>query len=143
MALFGVIGCLMFITCFATTKERVQPIKEENLNIARDVKILFRNDQWRILSVYNFMMLVAVVIRGGAVVYYVNSVLHKGADVITIFMLGGMFASMLGSVLAKPFGTRFVRSDSLSGLIFSPPRWAWSALSSRYNIGLRCSACIF
>ncbi len=30
MALFGVIGCLMFITCFATTKERVQPIKEQN-----------------------------------------------------------------------------------------------------------------
>ncbi|MGS4387852.1 glycoside-pentoside-hexuronide (GPH):cation symporter [Klebsiella oxytoca] len=109
MAIFGVIGCLMFITCFATTKERVQPIKEENLNIARDVKILFRNDQWRILSVYNFMMLVAVVIRGGAVVYYVNSVLHKGADVITVFMLGGMFASMLGSVLAKPFGTRFCK----------------------------------
>ena len=109
MALFGVIGCLMFITCFATTKERMQPIKEQNLNIARDVKILFRNDQWRILSVYNFMMLVAVVIRGGAVVYYVNSVLHKGADVITIFMLGGMFASMLGSVLAKPFGTRFCK----------------------------------
>ncbi|MBL0812821.1 MFS transporter, partial [Klebsiella michiganensis] len=109
MAIFGVIGCLMFVVCFATTKERVQPIKEENLNIARDVKILFRNDQWRILSVYNFMMLVAVVIRGGAVVYYVNSVLNKGADVITIFMLGGMFASMLGSVLAKPFGTRFCK----------------------------------
>lgn len=109
MTIFGVIGCLMFITCFATTKERVQPIKEENLNIARDVKILFRNDQWRILSVYNFMMLVAVVIRGGAVVYYVNSVLNKGADVITLFMLGGMFASMLGSVLAKPFGTRFCK----------------------------------
>lgn len=109
MAIFGVIGCLMFVVCFATTKERVQPIKEENLNISRDVKILFRNDQWRILSVYNFMMLVAVVIRGGAVVYYVNSVLHKGADVITVFMLGGMFASMLGSVLAKPFGTRFCK----------------------------------
>ena len=40
MAIFGVIGCLMFVVCFATTKERVQPIKEENLNIARDVKIL-------------------------------------------------------------------------------------------------------
>jgi GPH family glycoside/pentoside/hexuronide:cation symporter len=71
----------------------VQPIKEESR-----VKILFRNDQWRILSVYNFMMLVFAAV--------VNSVLNKGADVITIFMLGGMFASMLGSVLAKPFGTR-------------------------------------
>ncbi|MBB1201238.1 MFS transporter [Enterobacteriaceae bacterium 89] len=109
MAIFGVIGCLMFVVCFLTTKERVQPIKEENLNIARDIKILFRNEQWRILSVYNFMMLVAVVIRGGAVVYYVNSVLSKGADIISWFMLGGMFASMFGSVLAKPFGTRFCK----------------------------------
>lgn len=109
MALFGVIGCLMFITCFFTTKERVQPIKEENLNIARDVKILFKNDQWLILSVYNFMMLVAVVLRGGAVVYYINTVLNKGADIISLFMLGGMFASMAGSVLAKPFGTRFCK----------------------------------
>jgi GPH family glycoside/pentoside/hexuronide:cation symporter len=94
----------MFLACFLTTRERVQPIKE-NLNIARDVKILFRNDQWRILSVYNFMMLVAVVIRGGAVVYFVNTVLNKGADIISFFMLGGMLASMLGSVLAQPFGT--------------------------------------
>ncbi|QMI05400.1 glycoside-pentoside-hexuronide (GPH):cation symporter [Citrobacter sp. RHB25-C09] len=109
MALFGIIGCLMFLICFLTTKERVQPIKEENMNILRDVKILFKNEQWRILSIYNFMMLVAVVIRGGAVVYYVNTVLNKGADVITWFMLGGMFASMLGSVLAKPFGTRFCK----------------------------------
>lgn len=109
MALFGVIGCLMFIVCFFTTKERVQPIKEENLNIARDMKILFKNDQWLILSVYNFMMLVAVVLRGGAVVYYINTVLNKGADIITLFMLGGMFASMAGSVLAKPFGTRFCK----------------------------------
>ncbi|MFU0913584.1 glycoside-pentoside-hexuronide (GPH):cation symporter [Kluyvera intermedia] len=109
MALFGVIGCLMFVVCFFTTKERVQPIKEENLNIARDVKILFKNDQWLILSVYNFMMLVAVVLRGGAVVYYINTVLNKGADIITLFMLGGMFASMAGSVLAKPFGTRFCK----------------------------------
>lgn len=109
MALFGVIGCLMFIVCFFTTKERVQPVKEENLNIVRDVKILFKNDQWLILSVYNFMMLVAVVLRGGAVVYYINTVLNKGSDIITLFMLGGMFASMAGSVLAKPFGTRFCK----------------------------------
>jgi GPH family glycoside/pentoside/hexuronide:cation symporter len=50
-----------------------------------------------------------VVLRGGAVVYYINTVLNKGADIITLFMLGGMFASMAGSVLAKPFGTRFCK----------------------------------
>lgn len=138
MALFGVIGCLMFITCFFTTKERVQPVKEENLNIARDVKILFKNDQWLILSVYNFMMLVAVVLRGGAVVYYINTVLNKGADIITLFMLGGMFASMAGSVLAKPFGTRFCKvklsfwinllTAAFGAICFLVPPQAWIAI---------------
>lgn len=42
-------------------------------------------------------------------VYYVNTVLNKGADIITVFMLASMFASMLGSILAKPFGTRFCK----------------------------------
>ena len=138
MALFGVIGCLMFITCFFTTKERVQPIKEGNLNIARDVKILFKNDQWLILSVYNFMMLVAVVLRGGAVVYYINTVLNKGADIISLFMLGGMFASMAGSVLAKPFGTRFCKvklsfwinllTAAFGVICFFVPPQAWIAI---------------
>lgn len=138
MALFGAIGCLMFITCFFTTKERVQPVKEENLNIARDVKILFKNDQWLILSVYNFMMLVAVVLRGGAVVYYINTVLNKGADIITLFMLGGMFASMAGSVLAKPFGTRFCKvklsfwinllTAAFGVICFLVPPQAWIAI---------------
>lgn len=138
MALFGVIGCLMFIVCFFTTKERVQPIKEENLNIARDVKILFKNDQWLILSVYNFMMLVAVVLRGGAVVYYINTVLNKGADIISLFMLGGMFASMAGSVLAKPFGTRFCKvklsfwinllTAAFGAICFFVPPQAWIAI---------------
>ncbi len=45
-------------------------------------------------------------------VHYVNTVLNKGADVISFFMLGGMLASMFGSVLAQPFGTRFARLNS-------------------------------
>ncbi len=37
MGIFGVIGCLMFLICFLTTRERITPVKEENLNIMRDV----------------------------------------------------------------------------------------------------------
>ncbi|KNC06092.1 sugar transporter [Klebsiella sp. RIT-PI-d] len=144
MAIFGVIGCLMFVVCFLTTKERVQPIKEENLNIARDVKILFKNDQWLILSIYNFMMLVAVVLRGGAVVYYIGTVLNKGSDIISLFMLGGMFASMLGSILAKPFGTRFCKiqfsfwinllTAAIGILCFFVPAQYWIAILSIHVI---------
>lgn len=109
MTIFGIIGCLMFIICFFTTKERVQPIKEENLNILRDIKILVQNEQWRVLSIYNFMMVTGAVVRGSVIVYYVTTVLNKGTDVISWFMLSGMFASMFGAVLVKPFGTHFCK----------------------------------
>lgn len=107
MAIFGAIGCLMFVVCFATTQERVQPVKEENMNILRDLKLLWQNDQWRILSVYNFTMLTALVIRGGVLVYYVNYIMQRGADIVSIFMLAATIASMGGSLLAKPIGNRF------------------------------------
>ncbi len=57
------------------------------------------------------MMLVAVV-PAVALSSIMLTVLHKGADVITIFMLGGMFC-LQRWFGAGPFGTRFVRSDSL------------------------------
>lgn len=80
------------------------------------------------------MMLVAVVLRGGAVVYYVNTVLNKGADIITIFMLGSMFASMLGSILAKPFGTRFCKIKLSFGLTYSQPYLVCCASLCRFSI---------
>lgn len=109
MTIFGVLGCLMFLFCFAFTKERVQPLKEENMNILRDVKILLKNDQWRILAVYNFTMLVALVVRAGMILYYVTYILNKGADTASYFLLGTTILSMCGSLIAKPFSDRFCK----------------------------------
>lgn len=109
MTIFGALGCLMFIFCFAFTKERVQPQKEENMDIIRDLKVLVKNDQWRVLAVYNFTMLVSLVIRAGMILYYVTYILNKGADVASYFLLGTTIFSMLGSLIAKPFSDRFCK----------------------------------
>lgn len=127
MTIFGAIGCLMFLFCFLFTKERVQPLKEENIDILRDLKILVKNDQWRILAVYNFTMLVSLVVRAGMILYYVTYILNKGADTASYFLLGTTIFSMLGSLIAKPFTDRFCKIQlsiwnnvllGLSGLLF-------------------------
>ncbi len=105
MGIFGVIGCLMFLTCFLTTRERITPVKEENMNILRDVRILMKNDQWRILSVYNLAMLCGVVVRGSLLVYFVQYVLHQGSGIISIFMLATTVAAVIGSLFAKSLGS--------------------------------------
>lgn len=111
MTIFGCLGCIMFLICFLTTKERIQPVQEEKMDVIRDLKLLFSNDQWRIQSLCGFLMLIAVTLRGGILVYYVNNVLKLSADMLSLFMLGGTGAAMLGSVLAKPLGSRFCKVD--------------------------------
>lgn len=105
MGIFGVIGCIMFLICFMTTRERITPVKEENLNILRDMRILMKNDQWCVLSVYNLAMLCGVVVRGSLLVYFVQYILHQGSSVISIFMLATTVAAVVGSLMAKYIGS--------------------------------------
>ena len=105
MGIFGVIGCIMFLICFMTTRERITPVKEENLNILRDVRILMKNDQWRVLSIYNLAMLCGVVVRGSLLVYFVQYILHQGSNIISLFMLATTVAAVVGSLMAKQVGS--------------------------------------
>lgn len=105
MGIFGVIGCIMFLICFMTTRERITPVKEENLNILRDVRILMKNDQWCVLSVHNLAMLCGVVVRGSLLVYFVQYILQQGSSVISIFMLATTIAAVVGSLMAKYIGS--------------------------------------
>lgn len=105
MGIFGVIGCIMFLICFMTTRERITPVKEENLNILRDVRILMKNDQWCVLSVYNLAMLCGVVVRGSLLVYFVQYIMQQGSSVISIFMLATTIAAVVGSLMAKYIGS--------------------------------------
>lgn len=105
MGIFGAIGCIMFLICFMTTRERITPVKEENLNILRDVRILMKNDQWRVLSIYNLAMLCGVVVRGSLLVYFVQYILQQGSSIISLFMLATTFAAVVGSLMAKQVGS--------------------------------------
>ncbi|HEP1895551.1 glycoside-pentoside-hexuronide (GPH):cation symporter [Kluyvera cryocrescens] len=105
MGIFGAIGCIMFLICFMTTRERITPVKEENLNILRDVRILMKNDQWRVLSIYNLAMLCGVVVRGSLLVYFVQYILHQGSSIISLFMLATTVAAVVGSLMAKQVGS--------------------------------------
>lgn len=109
MGIFGAIGCFMFLICFMTTRERITPVKEENLNILRDVRILMKNDQWRILSIYNLAMLCGVVVRGSLLVYFVQYILNQGSNIISLFMLATTVAAVVGSLAAKQLGSRMCK----------------------------------
>ncbi len=70
MAVYAVMAVAMFLLCFASTRERVQPVKEAKTSVLRDLKDLVSNVHWLILFALGITGVFFVAIRGAAIIYY-------------------------------------------------------------------------
>lgn len=100
IAILAVVACLMLFFCFHFTKERVQVKKDYASNFWADIKDLIKNDQWRIVAGFTFLNILAVSIRGGAMMYYVTYILGS-ASLFAMFLATYSFGNILGSAIAK------------------------------------------
>lgn len=112
------LSVLMIIT-FASTKERVQPPKEQQTNLGRDLKDLIRNRPWIILLIIGMLFNVYNSIKQGIVVIYFSHYLHNQL-LAASYMIGLMLASIAGAMITSPLGKRFgKRNLFIYALIFS------------------------
>ncbi len=109
MAVFAVLAVVLLLGCFATTRERVAPEARkagEGGSILADLKALWANDQWRVLAAINFVLLISVVMRGTAALYFVRYVLRepdRATAYITLGAVGGVIGSLFaGNLHGKP-----------------------------------------
>jgi GPH family glycoside/pentoside/hexuronide:cation symporter len=117
--LLSVFLSLFLMITFATTKERVQPPKEQKTNLGRDLKDLVRNRPWIILLVIGLLFNVYNSIKQGIVVIYFTHYLHNQILAAT-YMVGLMLASIAGAMITSPLGKRFgKRNLFIYALIFS------------------------
>jgi glycoside/pentoside/hexuronide:cation symporter, GPH family len=104
IAAMSIVGIVMFLLCFAGTKERIKPPEQQKTKIRQDMAILWRNDQWRILCFAALILLVGLVMRSTLAIYYVKYYLGR-EDLITWFVTIGMIGNILGcglsSIMAK------------------------------------------
>ncbi|PKI13889.1 glycoside-pentoside-hexuronide (GPH):cation symporter [Colwellia sp. 12G3] len=94
------LGVILFLLCFAGTKERVSPPEDQASTFKENFSHLWQNDQWRILCVAGLFLLSGQVLRGTLAVYYVKYYLGQ-PDQITLFMTLGMIGSILGAGLSQ------------------------------------------
>ena len=108
VGLYALLGMVMWIICFATTKERVVP-KATQSSFTRDLGDVVTNVPWLILFVLGIATLSYVSIRNGCFAfyfkYYVGDQTVLGMKFTANGMLGAFFVS--GS-LATLFGTSIV-----------------------------------
>ena len=110
---------LLMIITFASTKERVQPPKEQQTNLGKDLKDLIRNRPWIVLLVIGMLFNVYNSIKQGIVVIYFSHYLQNQL-LAASYMVGLMLASIAGAMITSPLGKRFgKRNLFIYALIFS------------------------
>jgi len=110
---------LFLMLTFWTTKERVQPPKEQETNLKKDLKDLVRNKPWVVLLVIGMLFNVYNSIKQGIVVIYFAHYLHNQL-LAASFMVGLMLASIAGAMITAPLGKRYGKRNLFIGaLIFS------------------------
>ena len=108
IAALSVMGVIMFWLCFAGTKERIFPPADQKSSFWQDLSSLWRNDQWRILSMAALFVLVGMAMRSTLAIYYVKYYLGQ-EDFVTVFITLGMLANIAGCAIAQPVAKRFCK----------------------------------
>jgi GPH family glycoside/pentoside/hexuronide:cation symporter len=117
--LLSVFLSLFLMVTFATTKERVQPPKEQKTSLGKDLRDLVRNRPWIILLVIGLLFNVYNSIKQGIVVIYFSHYLHNQL-LAASYMVGLMLASIAGAMITSPLGKRLgKRNLFIYALIFS------------------------
>ena len=68
--LFAGLSLVFFFITFQTTKERVQPPKEQKNSLKADFKNLFKNQAWVILAIVGIISFVMFAMQNAAIAYY-------------------------------------------------------------------------
>lgn len=118
MSLMGLLGIVLFFCCFFMTRERYSPRNDTSGSMLKDLKLLAANSQWRIVFLFNILLLTAVVTRGSATMYYVNYVLLR-PELVFAFIVSGMVASLSGALLSERLLGKFDRVRAYQWTIIS------------------------
>jgi GPH family glycoside/pentoside/hexuronide:cation symporter len=123
LMLFATISLVLFMITFKTTKERVEPPKEQKANLKEDLKNLFKNKPWVILFFVGIISFVMFAMQNLTIAYYFKYYIGKESDV-QLFNVIGTIALIIAIPLSKPLATRFgkrnvfLASSLISGAFF-------------------------
>lgn len=125
----AIMCAVLFYFCFAFTKERVKPIKEEKTPLKEDLRNLLKNKPWWILLGAGVAALIFNSIRDGATVYYFKYYIEEESfETISFFkipfVLSGLYlaigqaANIVGVILAAPISNRTSKKFTYMAAMF-------------------------
>ncbi|MDZ7279473.1 MFS transporter [Pantoea eucrina] len=109
MSVLALIGLGMFLFCFATVRERIRPAVPSHDDLKKDLRDVWKNDQWVRILLLTFCNVCPGFIRMAATMYYVTWVMGQSTHFATLFISLGVIGMMLGSTLAKYLTDRWCK----------------------------------
>lgn len=111
LGLYGVVASLLFATVFFSTRERIAPPPQQRSDVRQDLRDLLDNRPWMVLFVLALVIMVTIVMRSGATVYYLKYYLERPD--LTGWFLGSYSLALAAGAALTPVMTRFVDKKRL------------------------------
>lgn len=144
MSWLAVIGTIMLLITFFTTKERIIPKPEQKSTLGQDLKDLGKNKPWIIMLVLTLLVFITLALKGGAYVYYFENYVDKasltafidpilkvfsnaginffGDDPVSagfgLFNAGGIICMIIGITLSKRLADKYGKRDVFGIALF-------------------------
>lgn len=84
MTWLAIIGTIMLLISFFSTRERVIPTPEQKSSLKEDLSDLTRNKPWIIMLLVTILVFITLAMKGGSYVYYFNNYVDEA--VLTAFI---------------------------------------------------------
>jgi len=137
MTWLAIIGTVMLIITFITTRERIVPTQEQKSSLKEDLGDLFKNKPWIIMLLLTTLVFITLAMKGGSYVYYFKNYVDKesltafiqpilnylsgigvnffGEDPVSagfgLFNAGGIIFMIIGITLSKGLADKYGKRD--------------------------------
>ena len=143
MTWMAIVGTILLIITFFTTKERIVPKAEESSSVKEDFSYLIKNTPWIIILSVTTLLFITLSMRGGSAVFYFENYVFEenlseflapllsfindiGIEFFNdipsagfgIFNGGGIIFMILGISLSKPLADRFGKRNIFGLFLF-------------------------
>jgi Na+/melibiose symporter-like transporter len=144
MTVLAIIGTVMLLITFFTTRERIIPKPEQKSSLKEDLSDLSKNKPWIIMLVLTTLVFITLAMKGGGYVYYfknyvdkeslttfINPITHFlsniglnffGEDPVSagfgLFNAGGIIFMIFGIMLSKRFADKYGKRDVFGICLF-------------------------
>ncbi len=144
MTWLAIIGTLMLLITFITTRERIVPTPEQKSSVKEDLADLFQNKPWVIILMVTTLIFVTLAMKGGSYVYYFENYVDKialtqfiqpildflagiglnffGENPVSagfgLFNAGGIIFMIVGITLSKKLADTYGKRDVFMAALF-------------------------